>query len=46
MPLLESGLLTLLKTISFVLDIFTYIPYYIIQEQGKVLSIAKAKKVS
>lgn len=45
MPLLESGLITVLKTISFFFDVFAYIPYYLIQNQGKVKRLANRNKV-
>ena len=46
MPLLETSLLTVLKTISFFYDVFTFIPYYWYQQQGKVLAQSNSKKVS
>jgi len=46
MPLLECSLLTILKTLSFFFDVFTYIPYYLYQDQAEVLAKSKARKVS
>ncbi|XP_067949293.1 long-chain-fatty-acid--CoA ligase 4-like [Watersipora subatra] len=46
MPLLESALLTALKTISFFYDVVTFIPYYFYQQQGQVLRESNACKAT
>ncbi|KAF6040391.1 ACSL3 [Bugula neritina] len=46
MPLLECSLLTILKTLSFFFDVFTYIPYYLYQDQAEVLAKSKARKAT